>query len=175
MVNMATLRHPVPKKLLTLIGDMSVSYALLESSLQDLAASLIEEHQRICQIILCEGSLRQLLAMIESLYKERHGEDGDYTQLKNFLKNADLANQRRNAIIHSVWVAGDNAKSVVRIKMTAKKTYRVVSEKIDQVLLQSLIDEIQELAQNILYFRLRLIQNKKAFNNPVRGKPKCYF
>lgn len=172
---MALLKHPVPKNLLTLIGDLTVSYALLEYSLQGLASSLIEDHQRVCQIILCEGYFRQLLGMIESLYKERHGEDEDYKQLKGIIKKVTSTNKKRNAITHSIWAAGDNPKSATRIKTTAKKAYRVRFEEIDATFLQSLVDDVQKLAGEILAFKLRLTKEKKVFNNPAIGKPKSLF
>jgi hypothetical protein len=71
------LQHPVPVQLLARIGDITVSFALLESTIQTLAGSQLQEHQRIGQIITAELSFRNLRALVTSLYRERHGEDAD--------------------------------------------------------------------------------------------------
>ena len=48
------MQHSVPKDHLTEIGDMIVSFTLLESQIQSFIGSLIFEHQRIGQIITAE-------------------------------------------------------------------------------------------------------------------------
>src|SRR5262245_11547749 len=72
------MSHPVPGKLLVDVGHITVSFALLEHTIQSLVRSLIAEHQRIGQIITVELSFRSLRGLAISLYKERHGDDQDF-------------------------------------------------------------------------------------------------
>jgi hypothetical protein len=60
------LQHPVPEDHLKAIGDITVSFALLESHIQNLIGSLIYEHQRIGQIITAELSFKNLRALLIS-------------------------------------------------------------------------------------------------------------
>ena len=72
---MGKLQHPVPPKLLTNIGDITVSFSLLENVLQMLVGALLREHQRIGQIITAQLAFKSLRALVDSLYKEKYGED----------------------------------------------------------------------------------------------------
>src|SRR5882672_9861926 len=115
------IQHPVPTKLLACIGDITVSFALLENSLRCLAGSLIQEHQRIGQIITAELAFKNLRALIISLYKERQGEDADFVTLRELIKRAAAAEVTRNQITHSLWGVGITANTITRIKTTARE------------------------------------------------------
>ena len=82
------MKHPVPDQHLIHIGDITASFALLEMMIQTLIGSLIAEHQRIGQIITAELSFRNLRALVISLYRERHGDDDDYSKLKSLMNKA---------------------------------------------------------------------------------------
>jgi hypothetical protein len=83
------LKHPVPDSLLAGIGDVTVSFALLESEIQTLAGSQIQDNQRLSQIITAELSFQNLRALTMSLYRERHGEDADYEELRDLMRRAE--------------------------------------------------------------------------------------
>jgi len=119
-----TLEHPVPQRLLIHIGDIVVSFALLTSTIQILIGSLIREHQRIGRIITAELSFRNLRALAISLYKERHGEDADFTTLRELMNRADDLESKRNTVVHSTWAAGDMVDTTTRLKTTAKQKAR---------------------------------------------------
>lgn len=119
------IQHPVPDIHLKHIGDMTVSFALLESTIQSLVGSLIYEHQRIGQIITAELSFKNIRALLISLYLERHGEDGDFVELRELMKSASQLEEKRNQITHSVWAAGDSAETITRIKTTAKERHGI--------------------------------------------------
>ncbi len=118
------LQHPVPEKFLVHIGDITVSFALLESTIQSLIGSFIAEHQRIGQIITTELAFRNLRALTISLYKERHGEDTDFGILRELMKRAADLEEKRNQITHSVWGAGDTADTVLE----RHKIYQVLPD-----------------------------------------------
>ena len=115
------IQHPVPQSLLVHIGDLTVSFALLESHIQSLFGSLIREHQRIGQILSTYLSFSNLRTATISLYLERHGEDEDFVKLKEFMGQAGKIEEERNRITHSIWAAGDTPGSVSRIKITARE------------------------------------------------------
>lgn len=114
------MQHTVSNPHLILIGDITVSFALLEMAIQSLIGSLIAEHQRIGQIITAELSFKNLRALAISLYLERNGEDEDYRKLKSLMNKAGKIEATRNNIIHSIWAAGKDKDCIARIKTTAK-------------------------------------------------------
>lgn len=161
------LKHPVSEEHLKQIGDMTVSFALLENVMRMLVCSLVNEHQRIGQIITAELSFRNIKALARSLYIERHGKDNDFTRLEHLMKKAESLEERRNQITHSFWAVEDKPNSVTRIKITAKENlgYKFGSEIIEAKDLEIFVSEIKELAYDIQNFQIQLIQNGKAINN----------
>jgi hypothetical protein len=163
-----TLQHPVPSQLLVHIGDITVSFALVESSIQGLIGSLIREHQRIGQIITAELAFKNLRALAISLYKERHDEDADFSTLRYLMKRAADAEETRNQITHSLWAAGDTADTITRIKTTAKEKNGIHFhfEKVSETDLAAVALELKSLAADIQSFWIHLIEEGKAINNP---------
>lgn len=164
------LEHRVPNAHLTLIGDITVSFALLESVIQNLIGSLINEHQRIGQIITAEVSFKNLLGLTISLYLERHGEDTDYYKLKKLMINASKVEENRNSIAHSVWGSGKNKDYTTRVKTSAKQKtgLKFKSEQLSIDDLSDFVKEIKNLAHEIQNFYIRLVETRKAINNPIQ-------
>ena len=163
------LKHPVPNVHLKSIGDITVSFALLEVNIQMLTGSLINEHQRLGRIITSELSFRRLRALTVSLYLERHGEDDDYLHLKDLMKKATDIEERRNQITHSIWGAGKDKDHITRIKTTAKEKQgiRFHFEDVSSQDLAEVADDIKNLAEEFSKFYTGLIEKGKAINNPV--------
>ena len=117
------LRHPVPDDHLRHIGDITVSFALLESTLQTLVHSLLGAGQRCGQVVTAEVPFRTLRAMAVSLYLERNGEDALYGSLRSLIQRAAEVEEKRNQVTHSVWGAGRDSASITRMKITAKERH----------------------------------------------------
>ena len=164
------MQHPVPEKLLARIGDVTVSFALLESVIQTFVGSLIAEHQRVGQIITVEVSFRNLRALAMSLYKERHGEDADYEALKTLMRRASQLEDKRNQITHSVWGAGRTIDTITRVKATAKekKGLHFEFESLGENELVQIASDLKQLAQDVQQFWILLLKAGKAINNPTQ-------
>jgi hypothetical protein len=162
------LKHPVPASLLAPIGEVNVCFALLESELQAVLTSLIREHQRVGQIISSYLSFSDLRAAVLSLYRDRYGEDEDYSKLKELVSRAGKIEEERNRIVHSIWAAGDSAQTIMRVKVTArqKRGYRADFEQYDQTRLEGFITTIKEVVETTMKLRAALVATGKLFNNP---------
>lgn len=164
------LKHPVPENHLRAIGDITVSFALLESHIQNLIGSLIYEHQRIGQIITAELSFKNLRALLVSLYLERHGEDDDFNKPREYMKRAGQTEEKRNQITHSVWGAGKDKDHITRIKRTAKEKHgiRFKFEDVSAEALFAFAEDIKVLAGELLDFQLDLLSKHKIVNSPIK-------
>ena len=163
------MQHPVPPKMLEHIGDITVSFALLEKSIQILIGSLINEHQRIGQIITAELAFKNLRALAISLYKDRYGEDTDFDRLKELMKCASKAEEERNQIMHSFWVTGDTVDTRTRVKTTAKEKDGFIFHfvKVSESDLEEIAIKLKTLAEEIQVFWIHLMVHGKAINNPL--------
>ena len=164
------LQHSVPENHLKAIGDITVSFAMLESQIQNLIGSLIYEHQRVGQIITAELSFKNLRALLISLYLERHGEDNDFNNLRAFMKRAGQTEDKRNQIIHSLWAAGKDKDHITRIKTTAKEKHgiRFKFEEVSAENLQEFAKDIKILSEELLRFKLDMLSRHKIINSPIK-------
>jgi hypothetical protein len=156
------LKHPAPKEHLQHIGDITVSFAVLESSIQFFASSLIHE-ANIANIIMAELAFKNLRALVISLYLERHGRDDDFVTLRGYMNRAARVEEKRNQIIHSVWGAGKNANTITRVKATAKEKHglRFQFEDVTAESLQDFANDIKALAEDIGDFNWALAEKGK--------------
>jgi hypothetical protein len=161
--------HNLKDPYLTKIGDVVVSFALLELHLQTLATSLINEHQRVGQIICAELSLKNLRALISSLYLDRHGKDDHYDNVKDILSRVGGIEDIRNGIVHSIW-AGSGEDHIHRIKMTAKQKngLKFNFEKVSLDDLQNVINDINSVSIDINKLHSLLLDEGKIVNNPIK-------
>jgi hypothetical protein len=161
--------HVVPAKLLTYIGDVTVSFAMLEDQIRSLVGSLINEHQRVGQIITAELPFRGLRALAMSLYLERHGEDDDYAQLRALLKRATELEGKRNQVTHSIWGGGRTAGTITRIKATAKESggLNFVFQEVSDTDLIGLAQDLKQLSGDLVFFGIQLVMRGKAIDNPT--------
>lgn len=167
------LQHPVPDQHLKSIGDITVSFTLLESQIQTLIGSMLNERQRIGQVITAELSFKNLRALMISLYIERHGkEDADFEKLKELMTNAGKVEEKRNQITHSIWGAGKDANTITRIKTTAKEKHgiRFHFEDVSSGDLADFATEIKVLSEEIQRYWIHLMENRKAINDHTRHR-----
>jgi len=160
------LQHPVPDNHLKHIGDITVSFAMLEMMLQTLAQSLLGAGQRLGQIVVAELSFKALRALTVSLYLERNGEDAYFKAFRELIKRAADIEQERNQITHSLWAAGNDSASVTRVKTTARES-RGIHFHFENVTSSQLADfatRIKILADDIQQFWISLIEAGKASN-----------
>jgi len=162
------LQHPVPQKLLKQLGDMTVSFAMLESQMQTLLGSLIREHQTVGQILASQLSFAKLRATVVSLYLDRHGDDGDFKTLRKLLNRAGKIEDERNRLTHSVWGAGNTPDDITQMKITCRERrgYHFESQQWDEARFVAFNESIKRLAFEFLQFWTQLLQKGKAINNP---------
>jgi hypothetical protein len=160
------LQHPVPDEHLKQIGDITVSFALVEKCMQTLAQSLLGAGQGLGQTVTAELSFKALRALTVSLYLERNGEDELWDEFRVLIKRTSDAEDERNQITHSLWTAGKDAASITRIKTTAKERHgiRFHFEDVTTEQLSELARDIKILAGDIQAFWISLIKKGKATN-----------
>jgi hypothetical protein len=153
----------VPEPLLARIGDVTVSFALVEFAVRQVALLLLRADHGIGRVVTAELSFRALRALIINLYRERHGEDADFESLRSLMGRSDLEG-KRNLITHSLWAAGKTKDTVTRIKTTAKERHGVRSElvSVSSDDLRELADDLKQLADDIQRFGISLVEAGKA-------------
>jgi hypothetical protein len=161
--------HPVPSELLTHIGDITVSFALLELQLQILLDALDKERSRSTRVLVLYLSFGDLCAAILSVYRERFGEDHDFEALQSLIVEATKLSDERNRITHSYWASGDTPASITRLKSTARlrKGVEHVQEQYDAARLSGVAVRIQDACEDLVRFTFKRCENGKFA--PVLG------
>jgi hypothetical protein len=148
--------HPVPEAMLTRIGDVVASFALLESGLQRATSALLGSGQRIGDVVTVELSFRGLRALMLSLFLELRGDGAGLDALRELMKRAAQVEEERNLIVHSTWGAGAGGE-ITRIKSTAKSQLRYRFQTVTANDLDELAERIKVLAGALHRFELEQI------------------
>jgi hypothetical protein len=145
-----TMQHPVPDTHLREIGDITVSFAMLEFSIKQLVWKLLNIDQRSGQIVTSGISFKTLIEMASSLYKENTSvQDPSFNEL---IREITGIEEQRNQITHSIWGAGKNAESITRIKTTSrlKKGLNHDFQEMTVSELKKIADSIKKLSHRIM-------------------------
>jgi len=148
------IEHRIPSKYLEKIGDITVSFAILENEIEYFIWALLGTNHFIEQIITVELSFKKLRALLVSLYKERYGENDNYKKMRDLMNRAGKIEEKRNQITHSLWGAGKDIDSVTRMKTTAKEKcgLRTKFELVTVSDLSKIARDIKKLAAEIQNF-----------------------
>lgn len=165
--------HPVPSELLTRIGDMTVSFAVLELYIQMLLSALVGEDERVGQIIASQLPFARLRATVVGLYGERHGDDDDLRALKQLMNEAGQIEEERNRITHSIWGADASPGKITRMKLTCgqKRGLQVQSKEYDEAKFIDFNNRIKRLSSDVFGFYTRLLQKGKPVNSAAERSP----
>ena len=155
---MSTFAHVIPSEQLVHIGDMTVSFAHLEFQMKTIFVVLVNQSARIGNILASFLSFSNLQAALNSLYKERFGEDALYAELKNLLAETAKVEQERNVITHSLWAAGQTTSTITRHKVTArgKAGFKAEFKQYSKDDLAAFVNSIQCLAGKFVDFYHKL-------------------
>ena len=156
-------------KIYAQIGKIATLATELEIEISSVAQSLIDDYRVYSRIITTELSYSGVIALLLSLYRARNGEDEDFIQLRTLTKKADVAQQKRNTIVHSVWKSAGAPQVVTRLKTTAKikKGFNTQIENWTLDEFEDLSNEIVDLINDFRRLNNDLISKGKAFDNPV--------
>jgi hypothetical protein len=140
------LATSLPAEFLEALGAVAVNFGALENSLSSsiwmlLGGGAAEGEERY-QIVTAQMSLKNLVWTFESLYRQQFGTENE-SALKDLRARTFSAEQKRNTLIHSLWVEG-NAGTALRLKLLARGEYKLAAE---QHTKDELIEVANELAQ----------------------------
>ncbi len=156
-------------KIFAAMGHIATCSTELELALKAVAGSLIDDYQQFTRITTAELSFSGVIALLLSLYRARYEEDAHFEALQMLTKRADAAQQKRNAVVHSIWRSAGAPRVVTRIKTTAKikHGYKTQIENWTLDDFEDLVKEFQSLVNELSDLLKELIACEKAFNNPV--------
>ena len=160
---MFKLEHRVSAKVLVQIGDITVSFALLESAIRRFIGSFIHGHPRVAEAVTAELAFKQLRALAISLYKERYGEDDDFRNISALMKQAAKLEELRNQVTHSEWRGDDVSDTAIRVKTTAKEKYgvRFHFQEMSETELAKIATDLATVASEITLFQLQVVQGMR--------------
>lgn len=116
------LEHSIPPKHLQGIGNVVVSFSLLEMQLRMLCASLIADSFNTSSIITSEMSFSALTQLARSLFLAKRGKnDPDYKKFQSIIGQADKCSDQRNRIVHDMWAIPVGQDKTVRKIRTWQK------------------------------------------------------
>jgi hypothetical protein len=167
------VEHPAGPELLIQIGDMTVSFTLLELRIQMLLSALIGQQHGVGQVIATQLPFARLRATVAGVYRERHGEDDDFQTLKQLLDEAAEIEQERNRITHSIWGMRNSSHKITRMKPTCrqKRGLQFQFEQYDEARFVHFNNRIKRLIGGFIGFHDALLEKGKAIDNAAGNIP----
>ena len=145
--------HGLSDEFLIELGDVMVSFALLEHEMRNLAAKLIGVDDGITSIVTNQLTFADLRDSLGSLWRERGELRVSEMALKELLKRAEAVEAERNRIVHSIWALSEKTGNPVRIKVRVRKKGRDVQvEDYDAERLRGFAQSLQLLAYDFSQF-----------------------
>lgn len=156
---MPKLQAPVGPDHLRVIGSIAVNFALLESTVSFFVWELIGTEQKVGQIVTAEISFRTLLDIFGSIYRHKVTDTNGLAEIDTLLARCGQAEEKRNAVMHSVWAVGHSPSTVMRFKTTAKRKrgFDFKSQEMSVNDLDAIAEELAEAAGDIRGFGIRTL------------------
>lgn len=111
----------IPDDHLSEIGRITANFAILESTLCRFIGALLEIDAVAGKIVTAELSFRNMVNLLDSLFKYRCADSQLVGELEKLLGGVMQVEQRRNQITHSTWGLHPETGNIARLKRTAKK------------------------------------------------------
>jgi len=143
------------------IGRVAIYFSSLENTISRVIGLLISEQDtEIGDVITSELSFKQLVGMLQNIFKHKSDSEVEIKKLDKILYRAIKISDERNAIIHSLWlqIPGDS-EEYIRLKKTAKhkknsKGVQRQNKIINPLEIYKIADEIHELEGAIYQFEI---------------------
>ena len=152
---------PLTDEQLKQIGRITANFSFLEFVLSFCICGLINDDQRVGQIITSQMSFQNLVHLLGSLFKHRGFDAEKITAFDKLLGEAMQIEQRRNEITHSIWATHQDEGKSSRVKITArfKKGFEMQWEPMGVDELKQIADSITNVAHKIQYFTIETMTN----------------
>jgi hypothetical protein len=144
------------------LGEIVYFFQQLEDDLRNAVSFLIDpDDPTAADIVVCEQSFKQLVALADSLFKQFLEAQNAATteEWHSILKRALDAEGARNALLHSTYgVTLDEAPAFCRNKTTAKfkRGFHVHVELLDEATMTAYRQKVSSVANDILDFMCRV-------------------
>jgi hypothetical protein len=145
------------------LGEINVSFQLLEDVIRALAWNLISSHphdRKLGEIATARLSFDGLVHTVNWLFRYHHPGDPRAEELAGLLRQAlDFEGSKRNSVIHAMWARDDATPEghITRVKLphgNLKKPYERKTEHVTAADLFTRAREIQALAAQIAGFNM---------------------
>ncbi len=137
------------------LGRVIVNFQACEIHIAFLTWQLIGAGQDVGPVLTSQLPFGKLCRVCLALFEIRETDSDLRARLRDLVKRAQKAEQRRNALFHSAWTAPahPDETSSMRIKFTVRKgKLQVAQEEVDASELNTLGDELRALGEDIGLF-----------------------
>jgi hypothetical protein len=129
------------------LGRICVEFQRLETNLKAAVGLLIDpEDFTLSLIITSQLSFKAVLDLFSSLYHHRFNDAVEDKELSEFLGQCNMAEERRNQIIHSNWRPDtEGGKGAIRTKFTARRSLKSQQQVLSKEDLQKEAEDLRAL------------------------------
>lgn len=143
-----------------LLGRISMGMERIHHQIARLISSICGREKRFVQIeqaLIACVSLRQTTDLCEMLYLSLCENEESITEVKDIIKRTRELEQKRNSIVHSVWLPTSNDGEFIKWKFVKDKVkgIRFVDDKFDATEFSDIANSCTVLEKNLIFFVFR--------------------
>ena len=151
---MVKFQIPLNKEHFIAIGNITAYFTLLDYYLSICIWRLIGSEQKMGRIITTDLSFAQKVVLFRALYIYRNDSNEKLVKLRKLVIRLKQAEEKRNSITHSIWLASKNLRTITRTKATIKKKTGLehTFEDMSAEDLKKITESFGELAHELVVF-----------------------
>lgn len=142
------------------VGRINLGMERVHHQLSRLISSISGRKGRFSQIeqaITATVSLRQTTDLCEMLYLSLSNNEVGLAEFKALIKKVRELEQKRNSIVHAVWMPAGNEGEFIKWKFVRDKNngIKFANDRFDEAEFDAVADECMNLEKELLFFVLR--------------------
>ena len=142
------------------LGEMTASFASLESEVSQLIWILLGDDPKVGQIVTVQLSFQRQLDLLGALFKHKFPDSQAALELDQILAGISTVEQKRNVLTHSQFILGTAPDSLFRYKATAKRSPGLKNqfERLMVTNITEVTDQLNQLANELYEFQGRYLR-----------------
>jgi len=139
-------------KIYSAIGKMIVSYSILDFNLRILIAELSSHDVRSSYMLATTLHNYEIRSILSSLGHEKFANEESARELDSLLGEAEKLQNKRNDIVHSLWLVGDSVAKRSKLVARFKKGLKTEDEYLEVATNKKLADDIERVSERLWPF-----------------------
>jgi hypothetical protein len=143
----------------------------VEAAIWHLLRGRRKKIDQMAQVVTIEMSFDRKIHLFASLYKLRYPAEATEPELRQLIKDLSIAQEQRNALMHSAWSYAETGRALHRMKGSARADRGLIRKfyVVTPALLEDVRFHIASVGARFGQFMIERVQTHKRGKSPKRA------